>query len=115
MTADATIHSLVFNSSSISPTLDLGGNTLNLVSGGAIAARSGAKLINGTLTAGGNSPSAELFLRNFGTVSANISDNAAGGTVEMALQEMFWGAYFGMFTDKFGIHWMVNFDKGHQR
>ena len=33
---------------------------------------------------------------------------AAGGTVDMALQDMFWGAYFGSLTDAFGIHWMVN-------
>jgi PhnB protein len=33
----------------------------------------------------------------------------------MPLSKAFWGAYFGMFTDKFGIHWMVNFETGHQR
>jgi PhnB protein len=33
---------------------------------------------------------------------------AEGGTVEMELQEMFWGDYFGSLTDKFGIHWMFN-------
>lgn len=33
---------------------------------------------------------------------------SAGGKVEMPLQDMFWGAYFGSFIDKFGIHWMVN-------
>ena len=33
---------------------------------------------------------------------------SAGGTVDMPLQDMFWGAYFGSFTDRFGIHWMVN-------
>ena len=33
-----------------------------------------------------------------------------GGTVTMPLAETFWGAYFGMFTDKFGIHWMINHD-----
>ncbi len=33
---------------------------------------------------------------------------SAGGNVSMALQDMFWGAYFGSFTDKFGINWMVN-------
>lgn len=33
---------------------------------------------------------------------------SAGGTVDMPLQDMFWGAYFGSLTDKFGIHWMVN-------
>ncbi len=31
-----------------------------------------------------------------------------GGKVEMPLQEMFWGDYFGAITDKFGIKWMFN-------
>jgi PhnB protein len=35
---------------------------------------------------------------------------SAGGKVEMPLAKMFWGAYFGMFTDKFGIQWMVNYN-----
>jgi PhnB protein len=26
----------------------------------------------------------------------------------MPLQEMFWGAYWGSLTDKFGVHWMLN-------
>jgi len=33
-----------------------------------------------------------------------------GGTVTMELQDTFWGAYFGSVTDKFGIHWMCNFN-----
>ncbi len=35
----------------------------------------------------------------------------AGGTVTMEFQPTFWEAEFGMLTDKFGIHWMVNYDK----
>lgn len=35
---------------------------------------------------------------------------SAGGKVEMPPMQMFWGAYFGMFTDKFGIQWMLNYD-----
>jgi PhnB protein len=31
-----------------------------------------------------------------------------GGAVEMPLAEMFWGAYFGSFTDRYGVHWMLN-------
>jgi PhnB protein len=31
-----------------------------------------------------------------------------GGKVEMKLQEMFWGDYFGSITDKFGVQWMFN-------
>lgn len=33
---------------------------------------------------------------------------SAGGKVEMPLQEVFWGDYFGSCTDKFGVRWMVN-------
>ncbi len=33
---------------------------------------------------------------------------AAGGNVEMPLQDTFWGARFGMLTDKYGIDWMIN-------
>jgi PhnB protein len=35
---------------------------------------------------------------------------SAGGKVTVPLDKTFWGAYFGMFTDKFGIQWMVNYD-----
>lgn len=33
---------------------------------------------------------------------------AAGGTVEQALGDMFWGAYFGSCVDKYGVRWMFN-------
>ena len=33
---------------------------------------------------------------------------SAGGKVGMALQEMFWGDYFGSCTDKYGVQWMFN-------
>lgn len=36
---------------------------------------------------------------------------SAGGKIEMPLQDMFWGAYYGSFADKFGVQWMVNYDK----
>ena len=34
---------------------------------------------------------------------------ATGGNVTMPLADAFWGAYFGMLIDKFGIRWMVNY------
>ena len=34
---------------------------------------------------------------------------SAGGTVTMPLNKTFWGALFGMLTDKFGVQWMVNY------
>jgi len=36
------------------------------------------------------------------------------GKINMPMADSFWGAYFGMFTDKFGISWMVSFDKSRQ-
>jgi len=35
---------------------------------------------------------------------------SAGGTVEMPIEDSPWGSYFGMFRDKYGIEWMVDFD-----
>ena len=34
---------------------------------------------------------------------------SAGGHVIMPLDKVFWGAYFGMFVDKFGVKWLVNY------
>lgn len=36
---------------------------------------------------------------------------SAGGKVNMPLEDMFWGAYFASFTDKYGINWMLHFQE----
>lgn len=33
---------------------------------------------------------------------------SAGGKVDMELQDMFWGAYFGSCSDRYGVMWMFN-------
>lgn len=43
-----------------------------------------------------------------------FNELSVGGEIEMPIQEMFWGAYFGSFTDKFGINWMINYQKNNQ-
>lgn len=35
---------------------------------------------------------------------------SAGGQIEVPFEESPWGSYFGMFRDKYGIEWMVDFD-----
>ncbi len=40
--------------------------------------------------------------------------NGLADVVKMPMTDTFWGAYFGMFVDKFGIHWMINFDEVKQ-
>ncbi|MFD2600989.1 VOC family protein [Flavobacterium suzhouense] len=37
---------------------------------------------------------------------------SAGGTVEFPIGDSPWGSYFGMFRDKYGIEWMVDFIPG---
>lgn len=39
---------------------------------------------------------------------------SAGGTIEMPISESPWGSYFGMFRDKYGIEWMVDFDEKYK-
>lgn len=55
--------------------------------------------------------------RNTISISAENRDEAdklfnklsAGGKVEMPMADGPWGAYFGMFADKYGVQWMVDF------
>ncbi len=39
---------------------------------------------------------------------------SAGGNIEMPIGDSPWGSYFGMFRDKFGIEWMVDFDPNYK-
>ncbi|HEY5371812.1 MAG TPA: VOC family protein [Hanamia sp.] len=39
-----------------------------------------------------------------------FSGLSANGTIEAPIGNSPWGSYFGMFRDKFGIEWMVDFD-----
>ena len=56
--------------------------------------------------------------RNKISISVESKDEAdqifnglsAGGEVEMPISDSPWGSYFGMFRDKYGIEWMVDFD-----
>jgi PhnB protein len=57
------------------------------------------------------------------SISAESRDEAeklfnglsVGGSVEMPMSDSPWGTYFGMFRDKFGIEWMVEFDSRDSR
>jgi len=76
----------------------------------------------GTILMGSDSPAEYGQLREGDNLSVAISAaseeeakklfNAlsAGGKVTMPLEKAFWGALFGMFTDKYGVQWMVNYD-----
>ncbi|HPH83508.1 MAG TPA: VOC family protein [Flavobacteriales bacterium] len=47
--------------------------------------------------------------------AANIFQGlSVGGQIEMPIEDSPWGTYFGMFRDKYGIEWMVEFDPNYQ-
>ena len=73
---------------------------------------------------GADMPETEEHRLNFGnnfTVAAGVDSReeadriyaglSEGGAVVMPMGDTFWGSYFGMCTDKFGIQWMVSYDK----
>jgi PhnB protein len=39
---------------------------------------------------------------------------SVGGQIEMPIMDSPWGSYFGMFRDKYGIEWMVDFDPNYK-
>lgn len=75
-------------------------------------------ILMGSDTMPGMSPN--IIIGNNFSISLGVSSNeeadklfvalSAGGKVTMPLEVTFWGTYFGMWTDQFGINWMVNYD-----
>lgn len=49
------------------------------------------------------------------TLTKYFNGLAEGGKIDMLLAKQFWGDTFGMLTDKFGVHWMVNISSGEQK
>jgi PhnB protein len=64
----------------------------------------------GHVTAMGNNFSISINTDSQEEATRLFNELSAGGKINMPLNKTFWGAYFGMFTDKFGIHWMVNYE-----
>lgn len=44
-----------------------------------------------------------------------FSGLSADGQIEMPISDSPWGSYFGMFRDKYGVEWMVDYDPGYKR
>ena len=78
-------------------------------------------ILGGHLLMGTDAPESMGFKLNFGnniqiSLETDTRDEtkrlfdalSAGGNITMELHDMFWGAYFGSCTDKFGILWMVS-------
>jgi PhnB protein len=60
----------------------------------------------------GNNITLALISKNMDDLKSWYEQLKDGGTVGMELQETFWSKLYGQVTDKFGIHWQLNYDNG---
>jgi PhnB protein len=59
----------------------------------------------------GNSMSLSIHCGSEEEINSLFGKLSVGGKVKQPLADQFWGATFGMLTDKFGIDWMLNYAK----
>lgn len=59
----------------------------------------------------GNNFSVSVSTDNKAEADKLYTGLSAGGQITMPMSKTFWSAYFGMFTDKFGINWMIGVDE----
>ena len=64
----------------------------------------------GAKLAVGNNVSISLDCESEAEVDRLYHALVEGGTPTMKPEKTFWGAYYAMLTDKFGVQWMFNFD-----
>jgi PhnB protein len=83
--------------------------SLPIGQGNVLMATDTCKSMGQTLTVGNNFYVC-IAAESKGEAERLFNGLSEGGKVQMPLQDMFWGAYFGMLTDKFGIQWMVSYD-----
>jgi len=65
---------------------------------------------SGGIVTAGNNFSISINVESKEEADTIFTKLSADANVTLPLHQAFWGAYFGMLTDKFGIHWMVNYD-----
>ncbi|MBC7451653.1 MAG: VOC family protein [Cytophagales bacterium] len=65
---------------------------------------------HGQMLTTGNNFSLSINAESEAEAVSLLKGLSAGGQVTMPLEKTFWNAYFGMWTDKFGIQCMVNYD-----
>lgn len=58
----------------------------------------------------GNNLSLSLNFTDEAAIEKTFAALSEGAKITMPLQDTFWGAKFGMLTDKYGFNWMVNYD-----
>ena len=62
----------------------------------------------------GNNIALSLSCSSDEEINTFFSKLSEGGKISHNLVQSFWGATFGVLTDKYGIRWMLNYDKKQQ-
>jgi PhnB protein len=62
----------------------------------------------------GNNIALSLSCSSDEEIKTFFSKLSEGGKISHNLMQSFWGATFGVLTDKYGIRWMLNYDKNQQ-
>ncbi|OOE10632.1 VOC family protein [Fictibacillus arsenicus] len=60
----------------------------------------------------GNNVTLAIVNKDMDQIKSMYEGLKEGGEVVMELQETFWSKLYGQVTDKFGIHWQLNYDNG---
>ena len=63
----------------------------------------------GPPTVYGNNFTVSIDAATKGEADRLYNELSAGGLAMMPMSNTFWGAYFGVLTDRFGINWMISF------
>jgi len=58
----------------------------------------------------GNNISLSINIDNKEEANRLFNELSAGGQINMPMNQTFWGAYFGVLSDRFGINWLINCD-----
>lgn len=72
----------------------------------------GADFVGETRIKPGNNIALSLATNEEGEAKDAFAKLSVGGSVKMPMERQFWGATFGMLTDKFGVDWMVSHHTG---
>jgi PhnB protein len=60
----------------------------------------------------GNNVTLAIVNKDINQIKSMYEGLKEGGEVVMELQETFWSKLYGQVTDRFGIHWQLNYDNG---
>jgi len=82
--------------------------SLTISPGTTIMATDALKSMEQNLTMGDNFHIC-LHVKNEAEVDRIFNALASGGKIEMPVNKTFFGAYFGMCRDKYGVQWMINY------